>query len=57
LEGAFNFVPRKLRLQMLMEEADLLEHLVKVVLELVDLAWLVAHHDKALKQKCNTKET
>jgi hypothetical protein len=51
LDGASNFVPWKLRLQLLMEEVDLWEHVVKEIPEPIDPTQLVAHQKKEAKVK------
>lgn len=50
-DGASNFVPWKLRLQMLMEEANLWEHVLKVVLVHVNPTQVTAHYKKKAKAK------
>jgi hypothetical protein len=51
LEGASNFVPWNLRLQMLMEEANIWEHAVKVVPKPVDPTQLATHYKEEAKAK------
>jgi hypothetical protein len=51
LDGASNFVPWKLRLQILMEEADLWEHVEKVILEPTNPTQLATHQKKEAKAK------
>jgi hypothetical protein len=51
LDGASNFVPWKLRLQILMEEVDLWEHVEKEIPEPTDPTQLATHRKKEAKVK------
>jgi hypothetical protein len=51
LDGTSNFVPWELRLQLLMEEANLWEHVEKEIPKPTNLAQFVAHQKKEAKVK------
>jgi hypothetical protein len=52
LDGASNFIPWKLRLQMLMEEAKIWEHVEKeIATPIDDLKLLATHNKKEAKDK------
>ena len=51
LDGASNFIPWKLMLQMLMEEADIWEHIEKVIVSPTDPKSLATHVKKEAKEK------
>jgi hypothetical protein len=51
LDGTSNFVPSKLRLQLLMEEADLWEHVLKEILEPIDPVQLASNQKMEAKVK------
>jgi hypothetical protein len=51
LEGASNFTPWKYKLQMLLEEVELWEHVEKEIIAPTNLKQLAKHNKKEAKEK------
>jgi hypothetical protein len=51
LEGASNFIPWKFKLQMLLEEVEILEHVVKEIPTPTSSTWLIVHVKREAKAK------
>lgn len=49
MDGAFNFIPWKLRMQMVLVEVEIWGHVEKVIATLIDLTKLAAHNKKETK--------